>query len=199
MFPLHLWDRLLQQAELTLNLLRPARNNPALSAYAVMNGDFNFTATPLAPPGTKVLVHEKPEVRPMWATHGSDGWYLGPALEHYRCYRVYVTSTRAERISDTVEFFQDSAEEPYFAIRNNEAHKTVSKETAPMDTSTLITTTALYDIANIFDNSPQQKITEQLQPVQTQSAAITGVPIATNDRRNGTHKYPQRTRTPIIR
>jgi hypothetical protein len=33
-FPLHLWDHLLPQAELTLNLMRGSRLNPTLSAWA---------------------------------------------------------------------------------------------------------------------------------------------------------------------
>jgi hypothetical protein len=40
------------------------------------------------------------------AQHGQDGWYIGPALEHYRCYTVYITKTRGDRIVETVEFFQ---------------------------------------------------------------------------------------------
>ena len=38
-----------------------------------------------------------------WAPHGEDGWYIGPAMEHYRCHKEYNPKTRAERISDTVE------------------------------------------------------------------------------------------------
>ena len=38
LFPLHLWDLLLPQAELTLNLLRGSHVNPALSAYAQVYG-----------------------------------------------------------------------------------------------------------------------------------------------------------------
>ena len=34
-----------------------------------------------------------------------DGWYLGPALNHYQCYRVWVPRTHAERIVDTISFF----------------------------------------------------------------------------------------------
>jgi hypothetical protein len=59
----------------------------------------------MAPPGIKVIAHEKPAKRASWATHGIDGWYIGPTYEHYRCYRIYATKTRAERICDTVEFF----------------------------------------------------------------------------------------------
>ena len=41
-FPLHLWDRLLTQATLTLNLLRPSRINLRISAKAQLNGAFDF-------------------------------------------------------------------------------------------------------------------------------------------------------------
>ena len=51
-FPLSNWCRLLPQAELTLNLLRASRLNPKISAYAQLEGTFDFTRTPLAPPGT---------------------------------------------------------------------------------------------------------------------------------------------------
>ena len=61
------WDRLLPQAELTLNLLRNSWVNPHLSPYAYLFGQFDFNATPLAPAGTKVLVHEKPSQRASWA------------------------------------------------------------------------------------------------------------------------------------
>ena len=66
-FPLHLWCRLLPQAIVTLNLLRPSRINPTLSAYAKLHGLFYFNATPFAPPGTKVIVHLKPKIRKSWA------------------------------------------------------------------------------------------------------------------------------------
>ena len=85
---LHLWDRLIQHATLTLNPIRPSRLNPRLSAEAQLNGEFDFNCTPLAPPGTRVVVHETPVIRRNWAPHGVDGWYLGPAPDHYRCHRV---------------------------------------------------------------------------------------------------------------
>ena len=104
-FPLSNWCRLLPQAELTLNLLRPSRLNPKLSAYAQLEGTFDFNRTPLAPPGTRVIVHEKPTQRRTWAPHGIDGSYVGPAMDHYQCYRVWIPSTHAERIADTIQFF----------------------------------------------------------------------------------------------
>ena len=58
-FPSREWDRLLPQCNITINLLRSARRNPSLSAYAALLGNFDFNATPMAPPGTQVVVHEK--------------------------------------------------------------------------------------------------------------------------------------------
>ena len=81
-FPLHLWDCLLSQATLTLNLLRPSRINPRLSVEAQLNGALDFNRTPLAPPGTKVLIFEISTDRHTWDPHGIDSWYLGPALEN---------------------------------------------------------------------------------------------------------------------
>ena len=104
-FPIHLWDRLLQQSTFALNILLPSRRNPQVSAYTILEGQFDFIKTPMAPPGTKVLLHDKTVQIKSWNPHLSEGWYLGPALEHYRCCRVYTNKTRAKRIMDTVNFF----------------------------------------------------------------------------------------------
>ena len=104
-FFLYQWDQLLEEAVITLNLLRPARLNPNLSAYAYLFGMFNYAATPLAPPGIKCQIHEKLNQRKSWAHHSVDGFYLGPAMQHYCCFKVFVTKTNAQRISDAVEFF----------------------------------------------------------------------------------------------
>ena len=72
-FPIREWDRLVNQAEITLNLLRASRANPKLSAYAYLFGQFDWNATPLVPPVTKILVHAKLLQRPTWAPHGEEG------------------------------------------------------------------------------------------------------------------------------
>ena len=63
LFPMHLWCRLIPQSILSLNLLRGSRTNPKLSTNAQVHGSFDFNATPLAPPGTKIVIHEKHVVR----------------------------------------------------------------------------------------------------------------------------------------
>ena len=77
-FPIAEWDRLLEQALLALNLLRPSNANPRLSAYASLFGQFDFSATPLAPPGTKVVIHTKPGARNSWDLNGKRAGTLVP-------------------------------------------------------------------------------------------------------------------------
>ena len=111
-FPLHLWDQLLPQALLTLNLLRGSRLNPKLSAYMQLHGAYDFNATPIAPPGVRVVVHTKPDKRRSWAPRGTDAWYIGPSLEHYRCYKVWNWTTKATQIADTVDWFPTTVTMP---------------------------------------------------------------------------------------
>ena len=115
---MHLWCRLLPQALIPLNLLRPSSLNPRISAYAMLEGNFNFMSTPMAPPGSPILFHAKPLQRRSWAPAALEGWYLLPALSHYRSYTTYITSTGAIRISDTVEFLKPTPSTPMLQPRS---------------------------------------------------------------------------------
>jgi len=98
-FPLHLWDHLTHQAVLTLNLMRGSQINLNLSTWAQVYGNYDFNTTPIAPPGIKVLVHEKPENQTTWAPHAVEGWYVGPALQSYQCYQMWINDTCHEQNS----------------------------------------------------------------------------------------------------
>jgi hypothetical protein len=79
----------------------------------MLNGTFDYNRTPMAPPGTKIVVHEKPNQRRTWDPHGVNGWYLGPTTKHYHCCRVFINKTRSERITDTVKLFPQEIEMPF--------------------------------------------------------------------------------------
>jgi hypothetical protein len=111
-FPMHLLDRLLPQAEITLNLLRTSCLHPQLSAAAHYHGLVDYNKTAFAPPGCKIIAHEKPGKRRTWAPHGRHGYSLGPAMHHYRCQTVYILTTASERIVDTLEFFPHNYQMP---------------------------------------------------------------------------------------
>jgi hypothetical protein len=101
-FPMHPWDRLLQQAVITLNMIRISRINPKLSASTHIDGQYDYNRAPMAPPGTIIIARETPNIRRTWAPHGQDGCYI--TLEHYRCYTVYISKTRSESVVETVDF-----------------------------------------------------------------------------------------------
>jgi hypothetical protein len=149
-FPLHLWCKLLPQCLITLNLLRGSRLNPKLSAHAQLHGPFDFNAHPMAPPGTHVVAHTKPNNRASWSPPGEDGWYLGPSLEHYRCYIISMWKTKAERIIDTLEWFPK-----HLAM--------------PTSSSTEILTATLEDLATLLHS----KTTIHTLPPQHQTKATT--------------------------
>jgi hypothetical protein len=47
-----------------------------------------------------------------WAPHGQHEYSLGPAMHHYRCQNVYISTTASERIVDTLEFFPHNYQMP---------------------------------------------------------------------------------------
>ena len=47
------------------------------------------------------LSYIEPGQRASWAFHGEQGWYVGPAIKHYRCLTAYMPKTQIERITDT--------------------------------------------------------------------------------------------------
>jgi hypothetical protein len=120
-FPDDLWDRLLPHAELTLNVVRPWRPDPSLSAWS---GLHHLPMTLPPTPGQLCLSFNSPDHRLSWDPHGDRAYYLGPALTHYRCHRVYIVSTSTERITLTLAHFPL----PYF-------HFTESDLPPPLPTS----------------------------------------------------------------
>ena len=99
------WYMILPQVILTIDLLQSSHCNPSLSAHADIFGSFNFNSTPLVLPGTKLLIHNKPDNRKSVGSYGLDGWYIGPSLNYYRCYECIVSSTGGIKDADTVDFF----------------------------------------------------------------------------------------------
>ena len=60
------------------------------------------TRCPMAPPGTKVVIHDKPSTQSPWGYHGTLGYYVAPATEHYRCMTCFIPLTRSECIMPTL-------------------------------------------------------------------------------------------------
>ncbi len=82
-FLMRLWDKLLPQTILTLNLLRQSNVAPTVSAWQYVHGPFDYNKMPLAPMGCAVQIHESSEQRGTWVANTINGRYLQTSPEHF--------------------------------------------------------------------------------------------------------------------
>ena len=75
-----------------------------MSVWDYFNGPFDDAVTPLVPLGSIVMIHNTFNTRKAWDQIGREGFYIGPALQHYRCVTVFDSKTKHVSISDTVVF-----------------------------------------------------------------------------------------------
>ena len=99
-----MWDHLIPQANITVNLLRQSNIYPHLSAWCHYNGMLDYNATPIGPAGCRVLIYKPINTRASWGAHTIDGYCTGPAMHHYRNFAVFASKTRSIKTSNTVEF-----------------------------------------------------------------------------------------------
>eukprot|EP00957_Ditylum_brightwellii_P181821 13851588-Ditylum_brightwellii.AAC.1 len=57
-----------------------------------------------------------------WGLSGVKGWYIGPTLEHYQCYKVYIPSTMGECIVVSVDFHLQSSKLPHISAAEVATH-----------------------------------------------------------------------------
>jgi hypothetical protein len=95
-FPPSLWDRLLPQTKITINLIRQSNATPKVSAYAHLSRPFDYNKMPLAPMGCEAQVHEKTDKRGTWAYHLVGGWYLFTSPKHYRTHNFHTKHTKSK-------------------------------------------------------------------------------------------------------
>ena len=93
-FPINLWNLLLPQTGVTLNLLRQANLNSSISAWAYFHTPFNYDATPLGPLGCNIISHKKAGTRNLWGFRGTGSWNVGVSLQHYRCHTILSKATK---------------------------------------------------------------------------------------------------------
>ena len=110
---------------------RPSRIDPTKSAYEALHGPYNWNRFPLAPPGCKAVIYEAPESRTSWGSRGTDVWYLGPSLDHYRCNHFFVPETRAYLISGSAELFPQHCQVP-FLLWNEHLQEVVDELVMPL-------------------------------------------------------------------
>ncbi len=95
-FSPNLWDWLLPQTEITINLIRQSNATPNVSAYAHLSRPFNYNKMPLTPMGYEAQVHEKTIKCSTCAYHSVNGWYLFTSPEHYCTHNRHIKHTKSK-------------------------------------------------------------------------------------------------------
>ena len=103
-FPKNRWDLFLPQSEITLNLPRKLHANPNMLTWEYFKGHYNFYATSMGPPVSRIIAHAKGTTCRSWDFWGRQGFYIGPSLVHYQYYNLICGDTQAVVVSDTVLF-----------------------------------------------------------------------------------------------
>ena len=78
---IQLWDIMLQQAIVSLNLLQKSRLCPHLFAYTHIYRYLYYNYNLLVPTGKKVVIHNRQNNISPWEPHGKPAWYSGPAIK----------------------------------------------------------------------------------------------------------------------
>ena len=162
---------------MTLNMLNQSRINPKLSAHDQFFGTFNYNRTPLAPLGTKVIIHEKPTQRASWDPHGKEGWLTGPALHHYRHFEVAVAATGGQRVSNTIKFLPTKYNMPKMSSEDritaaieelSSAIKHPQRQTPFLNGDA--TNNIIHELTEIFqtDTAPPTVLVEMVTPMELQ-------------------------------
>ena len=179
------------EARIDPDLADLSKINQKLSAYAQLHGQFDFRATPMAQIGANVFNHQPLSSQGSWDIHGIDEWYMGPALEHYRCYQCVSKATGKLLHLSTVEFFLTAVpipkSTPLDQIKQaatdicNILHQ--PKPASPHSHFKNDTLNAIHDIVDILN----RKIPPPPQPIMPTTKKRTQLPkgAASNGNPNG--------------
>jgi hypothetical protein len=161
--------------------------NPKQSAWEQVHGHYDYNRTPIAPPGMNVMVYEPVDQCGSLNTHATKGHYIRPALESYRCYKIYTPSTRATRILDTVVWFPEQIPMPGASSTDIIAQSlkdiaaaltnpTPNAPLCPLQPNQIDTLTQLIQIFDVTppteDNATLPRVTEE--EAEEEEVALTG-------------------------
>jgi hypothetical protein len=163
--PIHLWCQLLPQTKRQLLLLRQLRLHPNLSAYAHDYEQHDYNKHPFVPIGMEAMVHDKPHKPRTFAKHCSRAFVLSTFTEHCQCWKFWMVSMRATRISGTASFKHKYLTNPSVTPKDQitvaAAHLTNAIQgtiAANMHTSTL---KSLSNLQSIFHDTAKGYNTNQ--------------------------------------
>ena len=104
--PLGLWDELLPQLDMQVNLLRLSNINPKVYSWTVLYGAHDFNHHPLSHLSVEIQMLGNPDKRKTWGVRSKPGYYVGTSLKHYRYYWGWMRETKKIRGSENLMFKQ---------------------------------------------------------------------------------------------
>jgi hypothetical protein len=57
--------------------------------------------------------YESSEACTLWGSQGTDAWYVGLSLNHYKCNHYFFPETQAYQISGSANFFPQHCQVPF--------------------------------------------------------------------------------------
>ena len=117
-----LWNKIVPQAQDSLNMLRTSRVHPRIPAYSVLEGIHDFNRHPWSLPGTRATIFNPPETRASFSPHAIYIWYIGPAPQHYRCYNLFLPSIGGIRTIGQATFYPQHCKVPKETLMNDTKH-----------------------------------------------------------------------------
>ena len=93
-------------------MLRTSRVHPKLSAFHVLEGQHDFNRVPFGPSGTRATIFNPPETRGSFGPRALDGWYVGPAWDHYRSMIFQIPSTGGVRTAAQYQLYPRHVKAP---------------------------------------------------------------------------------------
>ena len=117
-----MWENLLAQTELTLNLLCQSTLNPCISEWGYFNGAFEYTSTPLGPIGCKIIIHTTSKNCNPGIKEGREGFIVGPAIHHYHCIQAIGSKKEALIITDTSDYLHEYLTQPSVTSEDRMTH-----------------------------------------------------------------------------
>ena len=159
-----MWDNLLVQTELTLNLLRQSTLNPSISAWGYFNGAFDYTATPLGTICCKIIIHTTSSKRKSWDQIGREGFSVGPKIHHYRCIQAIKSKTKSLIITDTSEYVHAYLTQNHVTAEERMTHAIHFLSAALKDFPTIICDSQLAAIEAVWTIFANWRTVESLPP-----------------------------------
>ncbi len=120
--------------------------------WKFFQGPFNFNKMPLGLVGCHILIHAKPATWQLWDFHTQPGFYIGPALDSYRCFKLVKSNNKSQVILDTGEFCHSYLSVPVPSAKDKIIHSlqvvagAIRGAPPPTSVSQLVAITSLQEI-----------------------------------------------------